>query len=128
VTGITDSEGNFSINYNSKSKKISASFKVTQKDHSLIILVALKDFFACGNINIDNRKFNAFKFTVSKLSDLTNIIIPHFDKYPLAGSKYLDFLDFKKVVLMLSKNKSDNMEEILSVKNKMNKKRSYEER
>jgi LAGLIDADG endonuclease len=125
VTGITDSEGNFSINYNSKSKKISASFKVTQRDHSLVILTDLKDFFGCSNINIDNRKFNAYKFTVSKLSDLINIIIPHFDKYPLVGSKHLDFLDFKKSVFLLSEH---NLEKILLIKDKMNKKRSYEER
>jgi len=128
VTGITDSEGNFSINYNSKSKKVSASFKVTQKDHSLVILTDLKDFFSCGNINIDNSKFNAYKFTVNKISDLINIIIPHFDKYPLVGSKYLDFIDFKKIVLLLSEGNLDDLEEILLIKNKMNKKRSYEER
>lgn len=45
VTGIVDSEGNFSINYNSKTNKVTASFKVTQKDHSLIILTDLKEFF-----------------------------------------------------------------------------------
>jgi hypothetical protein len=126
VTGIVDSEGNFSINYNSRSKKVSASFKVTQRDHSLIILNDLKNFFNCGNINIDNRKFKTFKYTVSKTSDLINIIIPHFDKYPLVGSKHLDFLDFKKALLI--KDNSNSLKEILLIKENMNKKRKYEER
>jgi len=47
VTGITDSEGNFSINYNKNSNKITYSFKVTQKGHSLVILNDLKTFFWC---------------------------------------------------------------------------------
>lgn len=128
VTGITDSEGNFSINYNSKSKTVSASFKVTQKDHSLIVLSDLKSFFNGGNIYIDNRKFNAYKYTVSKTSDLVNIIIPHFDKYPLVGSKHLDFLDFKRALLLLIEKNPNNLKEILFIKSKINKNRLYEER
>uniref|UniRef100_UPI001D022A35 hypothetical protein n=1 Tax=Coccidioides immitis TaxID=5501 RepID=UPI001D022A35 len=30
ITGITDSEGNFSINYNTKSNKVTFSYKITQ--------------------------------------------------------------------------------------------------
>ena len=55
VTGIVDSEGNFSINYNTKSKKISFAFKVTQNKKSLAILYYLKEYFKIGNINIDNK-------------------------------------------------------------------------
>lgn len=128
VTGITDAEGNFSINYNSKSKKINMSFKVTQKDHSLNILSNLNSFFNCGNINIDNRKFNAYKYIVCRTYDLVNIIIPHFDKYPLVGSKHLDFLDFKKALFLLIEKNPNNLNEILLIKNKMNKNRLYEER
>jgi len=44
-------------------------------------------------------------FTVSKFSDLFQIIIPFFSKYPLQGSKTLDFMDFCKIVnLMQSKS------------------------
>jgi len=44
-------------------------------------------------------------FTVSKFSDLFQIIIPFFSKYPLQGSKNLDFMDFCKIVnLMQSKS------------------------
>lgn len=64
------------------------------------ILYDLQRFFNCGNIHIDNAKENAKKFSVNKLSDIINIIIPHFDKYPLKGSKRLDYLDFKKVAFM----------------------------
>lgn len=101
---------------------------MTQKDHSLVILSDLKSFFNCGNINIDNRKFNTYKYTVSKISDLVNIIIPHFDKYPLVGSKNLDFLDFKKALFLLIERNSDNLKKILLIKSKMNRNRMYEER
>jgi len=102
VTGIIEAEGNFSIfvQKTKKGKKIILGFKVTQKEHSMGILYDLQRFFNCGNIHIDNAKENAKKFSVNKLSDIINIIIPHFDKYPLKGSKRLDYLDFKKVAFM----------------------------
>jgi hypothetical protein len=85
----------------------------------------LKCFFNCGNINLDNRKFDAYKYTVNKTSDLINIIVPHFDKYPLVGSKQLDFLDFKKALFLLNE---DSKKEILLIKSKMNRSRPSEER
>jgi len=34
---------------------------------------------------------------ITKFSDITNIIIPFFNLYPILGVKSLDFEDFKKV-------------------------------
>lgn len=76
-------------------------FKVTQKDHSLEIIYDLQRFFNCEHIHIDNRKENAYKFNVNKLQDILNIIIPHFDRFCLLTSVNLDYLDFKKLALML---------------------------
>lgn len=130
VTGITDAEGNFSIALQ-EPRKCSCAFKVTQKGHSMGILYDLKRYFKCGKVIIDNRKFNAYKFIVTKNEDLFNIIIPHFEKYPLETSKNLDFLDFKKVVLMCKEGLhliNDNREKINFIKNNMNSKRSFDQR
>ena len=124
VTGIVDAEGNFSINYSKKNDKLNFSFKITQKGHSLVILHDLKNYFGCGSISVDNSMFDAYKYLVSNKEDLINIIIPHFDKYPLVGSKHLDFLDFKRAIFL----SRENLGEILSIKKNMNKKRSFEER
>lgn len=48
-------------------------------------------------------------------------------RYPLQGSKYLDYLDLKKSVLLLQ-DSDNNLEKVLFIKNKMNRGRSYEER
>lgn len=105
ITGIADSEGNFSINYAKSTDKVTFSYKVTQKAHSLDVLVKLKNYFSIGNINWDNKQNDACKFIVSNTDDLINTIIPHFDKYPLVGSKQLDFLDWKQAILTYVKNK-----------------------
>ena len=38
---------------------------------------------------------------ISKFSDIINIIIPFFNKYPIIGMKSMDFIDFKKVCEIL---------------------------
>lgn len=92
----------------------------------MIILKDLYHYFNCGSIVIDNRQANAFKFQVNKIDDLINFIIPHFEKYPLVGSKQLDFLDWKKAILLFKK--SVDIHSILTIKKNMNSNRSFEER
>lgn len=52
-------------------------------------------FFGCGNVNI-RLKNNRCDFYVPDLNKIYNIIIPHFNNYPLCNIKFLDFEDFKK--------------------------------
>ena len=128
VTGLVDAEGNFSINYNSRSKKVNFSFKVSQKSHSMCVLVRVLMFFGCGNIVIDNKQFSCLKFTVSNKDLLLNIIIPHFEKFPLKGSKQLEFLAFKEAVILSCSLDNTKLNKILYIKSKMNTKRSFDER
>jgi len=133
VTGIIDSEGNFSVFFQETKNgyKISLAFKVTQKEHSKGILLALQKFYGCGNIYLDNKKENAYKYSVNKIEDIVLKIIPHLDKYPLRTSKYLDYLDFREVALKMKDKLHLNKEvrdSILLVKNNMNSLRTFEER
>lgn len=127
VTGFTDAEGNFSINYTKVSGKISVAFKITQKDHSIDVLFAIKDFFQCGKVYTDNKKNGASKFQVSDKDSIINKIIPHFEKYPLITSKSLDYISFKECIELLN-NKNRNLESIINIKNNMNRGRSDIER
>ena len=98
VTGITDAEGNFTINFNANSNKIHVSFKITQMSDSKGILLSIQKFFGCRVICKDNNNESADKFVINKVEGLLNIILPHFDRYFLVSSKNLDFWDFKKAV------------------------------
>lgn len=130
ITGITDAEGNFSINYNSKSDKSTFSFKVTQNINSIELLFALKAYFGCGNVVIDNRSTRGYKFLVSNKLDLVNIIIPHFEKYMLQTSKHLDFLSLKEAIIIANSDldKSTKSFKIASIRKSMNTGRSFDER
>lgn len=127
ITGITDGEGNFSVNIQkgNNKPKINLTFKIDQKEDSAGILYDLSRYFDCGKVVLDNRGYKSFK--VVKLADILNIIIPHFDKYPLITSKQLNYLDFKKIAFMLDKNNSD-INKIETIINNMNSKRSFVEK
>lgn len=130
VTGIIDSEGNLSIlvQKTKNGHKISLAFKVAQKEHSKGILLDLQKYFGCGNLYWDNKKEDAYKFSVNKIDDIINKVIPHLDKYPLLTSKNLDYLDFRKVALLM-KNKlhlnKEVMDNILLTKDNMNSLRPF---
>lgn len=135
VTGIIDAGGKFSITL--KSKLCYCSFEITQKDvdDTLYMLYNIQEYFNCGEIILDLKQFDknykTYKFVVTNIEDLCNIILPHFDKYPLITSKHLDYLDFKKVVLMCKEDLhliNINREKIFSIINNMNSKRSFDER
>jgi len=47
-----------------------------------MILELIKSYFG-GIGNINKRGEDSFQYRVTSLQDLINVIIPHFDKYPL---------------------------------------------
>ncbi|CBX90008.1 hypothetical protein LEMA_P124260.1 [Plenodomus lingam JN3] len=71
-------------------------FKITQHNRDNELLKGISEYFACGRI--ENRKTNASDFTVNSFKSFEEKIIPFFTKYPLQGSKLLNFQDFKEVV------------------------------
>jgi len=69
----------------------------------------LVNFFGCGYVaNYTNRP--VCEFIVTKIDHIVKYIIPFFEKHPIEGSKYLNYLDFKSASLII-KNKEDLNEE-----------------
>jgi hypothetical protein len=67
-------------------------------------------------------------FKITKFSDILNIVVPFFVKYPLQGNKSLDFQSFLEVVkLVQSKDHLtlEGLNKIRTIKTGMNKNRKY---
>ena len=93
ITGFTEAEGCFNINiYNTRAGKRTAKlrFSIAIMKNDLELLNLIHKYFNCGTIS-KPRSNGMIHFTVSKLSDINNIIIPHFINYPLRGNKFQDF-------------------------------------
>lgn len=79
------------------------------------------NFLGCGLIrpNVDS----TLALVVSNFSDISDKIIPFFDKYPLHGAKTNDYLAFKKIASLMKDNLHltlDGLNEIKTIKAGMN--------
>jgi len=87
----------------------------------------LKQVLKCGFIKT-GKKQPIVVLTVTKISDIQNIIIPFFQKNPLQGAKLQDFLDFAKAAKIIEDKThltSTGLEIIKKIKEGMNSKRKF---
>lgn len=127
VTGFTDGEGSFIISVTKNSVcstgfRVKAIFRVNLHKKDLELLKLIQFYFdGAGNI-VDHKGICSYTFY--SLDEICNILIPHFDKYPLISQKLADYLLFRKAVLLM-KNKSHLTEEglkaIINLKALLNK-------
>jgi hypothetical protein len=85
----------------------------------------IKECLGCGKMY---KRANLVRFEVNKLLDINKIIIPWFIKYPLHGSKKLDFLDFIKAAKIMETKAhltKEGLDLIHSLKIGMNTSRKY---
>ena len=98
--GFSSGESCFHVQiYKSKTKigfAVRLRFTVVQHIRDIHLIERFKNFVGCGSI-LRKTAENKVEFTVTKLSDIVDIIIPLFSKYPVYGMKALDFADFCKV-------------------------------
>jgi len=134
ITGFTDGEGSFSVSFSRRKKmktglEVRPSFSISQHQRNLEILKKIRGYFQVGGIRYSKSDHN-YKYEVRSIKDLTDVIIPHFQKYPLKTSKKRDFKLFEKISKLIHSNhhlSSENIMEIIDMAYMMNKsgKRKY---
>lgn len=75
----------------------------------------------------DDGRRSAVYLTVTRFSDLLEKIVPLFDKYPIEGTKRLDFIEFKNVAKIVNDKShltSEGIKQICEIKTRMNTGRS----
>lgn len=65
---------------------VSLTFSITQHSRDVELLKSLIKFLDCGRYKPRSGGSEAGDFVVTRLSDITDILIPFFDKYPLQGA------------------------------------------
>jgi len=131
VAGFTEGDGCFNVsvrksNSTKSGVQIILRYQVTQHIRDSILVHNFIEFFGCGNHTVRSNKI-ACDFVVSKFSDISKIIIPFFDKYPLFGVKAQNYADFKKAaeIFKVKGHLTDSgLDEILKIKEGMNSGRS----
>lgn len=128
ITGLVDAEGCFYVRF-AKSKQYKTGWLVQPcfqlgfhiKDKELLLKV--KSFFNnVGSIYPINKN-KALLYQVRNLKDINEIIIPHFEQYPLITQKKNDFILFKEIVKLMNKDehlKKNSLIKIINLKASLN--------
>jgi hypothetical protein len=66
-----------------------------------MVLELIQKFFGVGDIAKNDE--DSVYYRVTSLKDITEVLIPHFDKYSLITQKLADYLLFKEAVLIMSR-------------------------
>ena len=125
VTGFVDAEGSFMLGFfKSDSYKLGyrtqAIFKISlhKKDYNLLSLI--QDYFKVGTITDHGE--TTLQYTVKSFKDL-DIILDHFDKYPLLSQKWADYQLFKDAITLIRSKEhlsSKGIKKILGIRASMN--------
>ncbi|RYE17751.1 MAG: hypothetical protein EOP45_15250 [Sphingobacteriaceae bacterium] len=65
----------------------------------IMLLYELQSFFGVGNVSTHG---NYSRFTITSLVDIINVLIPHFNAYPLLTQKGADFYLFSLAANIVS--------------------------
>ena len=124
ITGFSDGEGSFLItvykdNTRSTGWAIKLRFKIGLHNRDLFLLEGIRKYFNGGTITSGDYCVISFE----SLKDL-DVVIKHFDSYPLITKKHEDYLLFKQAYEML-KNKEHltivGLKKIVAIKASLNK-------
>ena len=72
---------------------VNIRFRLSCHKRDIVLLHMIKTYLNCGIISKIDLK-DCLEYSVSDQNSISNIIIPFFNKYPLRGTKLLDYLDW----------------------------------
>jgi hypothetical protein len=127
VTGLTDGEGCFCISFAIPAKlrtglEVRPSFSLSLNEKDLRLLEDLQAFFGCGWIR-ESKSDRTFKYEARSIADLTERVLPHFERFPLKGYKARSCAGFSRVCRMVEQGdhlQRDGLREIIDVAYQMN--------
>lgn len=128
VTGFCDAESSFSLKVSKSSTtrtgwNVVPEFQITLHSRDLLLLRKIHSFLGIGVVR-EREDINQAYYSVQSARAIANVIIPHFDKYPLITQKKADYLLFKQAVNLLlegqARSSIEGLHKILSIKGSMN--------
>jgi hypothetical protein len=98
-------------------------FKIELHVRDVILLRKIHSFFGVGTVSERGTRNTAI-YSVQSARTIADVIIPHFDRYPLNTQKRADFLLFKRGVDLLLNGKArssiEGIKNIVSIRASMN--------
>jgi len=100
ISGFVSAEGNFDVRIPSTNSKlgyrVQLRFRITQHSRDLRLMEKIVEYLGSGKIYKYGGK-SAVSLTIVDFTDITNIIVPFFNKNAIIGIKLYDYLDWCKI-------------------------------
>ncbi len=100
ISGFVSAEGNFDVRIPSTNSKlgyrVQLRFRISQHSRDFILMQKIVEYFGSGKIYKYGGK-SAVSLSIVDFTDITNIIVPFFNKNPLIGIKLYDYLYWCKI-------------------------------
>lgn len=105
VTGLTEGEGCFCVSFTRRPTlrtglEVRPSFSLSLNENDKGLLEELQSYFGCGWIR-QSRSDRTFKFESRAVGELIELVVPHFERYPLRGAKARSFEGFSRICEMI---------------------------
>lgn len=108
LSGFSDGEGSFQLRISSQHGRriFSAAFLIKLRSDDLKVLDLIRSYLRCGRLSFspypgaEDKRFCTL--CIGRTMDLSSVIVPHFDRYPLRAKKRGDFLIWKEGVSLLA--------------------------
>lgn len=119
-----------------KKRKISCRLRIEQimfdpisNESYFKVLTNISNFLNCSLLIRKQKSTGNVYYILTASNKLSlDLIVNYLEKYPLFSSKYLDYKDWKKIVLLILEGKhytEQGINETEFVRNGMNRKRTY---
>ena len=141
LSGFIDSDGSFSVIHTktengAKKRKITCRLRIEQRildpitgEDYFQILTDVASFLNCSLLTRKQKSTGNEYYTLTASSRISlQIVKDYLEKYPLFSSKYLDYKDWKEIVILILNNKHYTEKGLIktdSVRNSMNRQRTY---
>lgn len=101
ISGIVTAEGSFS-KY-SENSNLRAQFEIGMSDRDEEVIAKISEFFDREERVYENPEREShnptMRFVIGSIQDIIEEIIPFFEKYPLRGKKYNQYVEWRDVIL-----------------------------
>ena len=118
LSGFVDADGSFSVQFTkiengAKKRKISCRLRIEQRmldpatsDSYFSVLKEIAFFFNCKLLTRKQKSTGNEYYTLAASSRISiSIVIDYLSNFSLFSSKYLDYIDWKKIALLMLDNK-----------------------
>ena len=127
IIGLTDGEGSFTIyirppkkEHGSKNYRVECHYYVKLREDDLSLLKKVKEFFKIGRISFQKETrpnhHNSYRYEVTNMKDISDVIIPFFDRNVLQSKRLIDYRLFKRILTSVLNKEHQNNSGLMKIK------------